>query len=37
MHDRAHVTCLQTFGGDVAFQNNAVMFFDHIAFHALRG
>jgi hypothetical protein len=37
MHDRPHVACFQTFGWNGGFQNNAVVFFNHVAFHILRG
>lgn len=36
MHNGPHIARLQTFGSDVGRQNNAGMFFDHVAFHFLR-
>ncbi len=37
MHDRSHIARFQSFGGEIAFQNDSVMFFDRFAFHTLCG
>src|SRR5438046_5125879 len=37
MHDRSHVARFQSFSGEIALQNDSVMFFDRFTFHALCG